>query len=508
VPQLVEDRQSLPAQPAVAPAASPQGIAAPWRRTYLPAVSLSVIMPLVDLVGLVIVGWLGYEVAVDQAARERLSIVDQGIIPGHFTAATSICAVLVCLTVHALGGYRPEVVSRAGQSAATIAIGVLCVAGFLFAVGAVAPPQHTLALWLAASSAIAVPAAALWRVLALYLAAPLLSVTAKERTAVVLGAGSEAERFIAHLNRSRGSRPKILGCFDDRASRVSSALGGVQCRGNVDDLIEFVRDHAIDEVIIALPWSAEERLAALIERLKVLPIDIQLSPYGFGYRIAAPKVACVGGLPLLTAVQRPLRASDAVVKAIEDWAVGLGLLLLFLPIMTVIALAIRLDSPGPILFRQPRHGWNNRVIHVYKFRTMYHGATDLIGGRQTARDDNRITRVGRFLRRTSLDELPQLFNVLRGKMSMVGPRPHPIGMKTEEKLCHEIVAGYAQRHKMKPGITGWAQVHGWRGATDTSYQLRKRVEYDIEYVENWSLWFDIKILLMTAYMGFRGPNAF
>jgi Undecaprenyl-phosphate glucose phosphotransferase len=336
----------------------------------------------------------------------------------------------------------------------------------------------------------------------------LLSAAAKPRTAVVLGAGSEAERFIDHLNQAQVSQRRILGCFDDRATRVPSALSGVQVLGTVDDLIDFVRDHEVDEVIVALPWSAEDRLAALIERVKVLPVDIQLSPYGFGYRITAPQITSAGDLPLLTAVQRPLKASDAAVKAVEDWLAGIGLLLLFLPVMAFIAIAIRLDSPGPVFFRQPRHGWNNRVIHVYKFRTMYHAATDLTGGRQTSRDDERITRVGRFLRRTSLDEIPQLLNVVRGEMSVVGPRPHPIGMKTEEKLCHEIVAGYAQRHKMKPGITGWAQIHGWRGATDTSYQLRKRVEHDIHYVENWSLWLDIKILLMTAFKGFRGPNAF
>jgi Undecaprenyl-phosphate glucose phosphotransferase len=282
----------------------------------------------------------------------------------------------------------------------------------------------------------------------------------------------------------------------------------VQYSGNVGALIEFVREHAVDEVIIALPWSAEARLAALIERVKVLPVDIRLSPYGFGYRIATPEIATSGGLPLFTAVQRPLSPADAIVKIIEDSLVGVGLLLLFSPVMALVALAIRLDSPGPIFFRQPRHGWNNRIIDVYKFRTMYHAATDLTGGRQTTRDDERITRIGRFLRRTSLDEIPQVFNVLLGQMSVVGPRPHPIGMRTEEKLCHEIVAGYAQRHKMKPGITGWAQIHGWRGATDSSYHLRKRVEHDIYYVEHWSLWLDIKILVMTAFRGFRGPNAF
>ena len=492
--------------PGTLPAGAP--VAVPRRRAVLPVVPLSVLMPLIDLVGLSLVGWLGYELAVGEETRERIRTLDQGLIPGMFTAASTMCAVLICLTVHALGGYRPDVVRSAGRSAAMVAIGILIVGGFLFVLEGLAPMPPVLEAWLAASAAIVVPAAAGWRIAALVVVPRVLSATVRPRTAVMLGAGPEAERFIEHLGRTRESQPEILACFDDRTTRISAALGGVPRRGNVDDLVEFVRAHAVDEVIVALPWSAEERLAALIERLKVLPVDIRLSPYGFGYRIAEPKLASIAGLPLLTAVPRPLRASDAVVKAIEDRLVGFGLLVLFLPIMALIALAVRLDSPGPVLFRQPRHGWNNRVIQVTKFRTMFHEAADLTGGRQTARDDDRITRVGRFLRRTSLDELPQLFDVLRGEMSVVGPRPHPIGMKTEEKLCHEIVSGYAQRHKMKPGITGLAQIHGWRGATDTGHQLRMRVEHDIHYVENWSLWLDIKILLLTALTGFRSPNAF
>lgn len=507
--QLVEGGPSpRSAQAASRAVDMPQRKWLPEHKALLTRLSLSVFLPLLDLAGLALVGWLGYEVSLDQATRDRFSAIDQGLIPGVFTAATTMCAALVCLTVHAFGGYRPQVASRAGASAAAVAMGILSVSGSLFVLQALTPMPHSLMLWLAASCVIAIPAAAAWRLLAARLITPLLAATAIPRTAVVLGAGPEARRFLEHLSTNTASRPRILGCFDDRATRVSNALCGVQCRGTVDDLIGFVREHAVDEVIIALPWTAEDRLTALIERLKVLPVDIRLSPYGISYRIAEPRIASAGTLPLLTAVPRPLTPPDTVAKTIEDWLLGVGLLVLFLPIMAIIAIAIRLDSPGPIFFRQPRHGWNDRVIRVFKFRTMIDSATDVSGTRQTTRDDDRITRVGRFLRRTSLDEIPQLINVVRGEMSVIGPRPHPIGMKTEEKLCHEIVSGYAQRHKMKPGITGWAQIHGWRGATETSYQLRKRVEHDIYYVENWSLWLDFKILLMTAVKGFGGPNAF
>jgi FlaA1/EpsC-like NDP-sugar epimerase len=190
-------------------------------------------MPFFDLLGLALVGWVGYVVALDQATRDRLSSIDQGVIPGVFTAATTMCAVLVCLTVHAFGGYRRETISRAGRSAAVLAVGILCVSGFLFVLEALAPMPRNLLLWLAASSAIAVPAGALWRLVALYLVSAVLAAALKPKTAVVLGAGSEARRFLEHVDRTRGSLPEILGCFDDRTTRVSAALCGVlpgQCR--------------------------------------------------------------------------------------------------------------------------------------------------------------------------------------------------------------------------------------------------------------------------------------
>ena len=195
----------------------------------------------------------------------------------------------------------------------------------------------------------------------------------------------------------------------------------------------------------------------------------------------------------------------------EDWLLGGLIILLLSPLLAVVALLVRIDSPGPILFKQRRHAANNREFFIYKFRTMrwqpevQSGAEALI---QTARDDNRITRLGSFLRKTSIDELPQLFNVLRGEMSLVGPRPHAVNMRTEERLGHEIVDTYAHRHRVKPGITGWSQVNGSRGATNTVEQLRRRVELDIYYVENWSLYLDLKILAMTFVTVLWGRNAF
>ena len=195
---------------------------------------------------------------------------------------------------------------------------------------------------------------------------------------------------------------------------------------------------------------------------------------------------------------RPIRRWGRVVKAVQDKVFGAVLLLIVSPVMLVVAIAIRIDSPGPIFFRQRRHGWNNTEFDVWKFRTMtWTAGTPASGAQQTLRGDQRVTRLGRTLRKTSLDELPQLFNVLRGEMSLVGPRPHPVVMRTQEKLAGEIVAEYAHRHRVKPGITGWAQVNGWRGATETAEQVCKRVEHDLFYIENWSILLDLKILALT-----------
>lgn len=214
-------------------------------------------------------------------------------------------------------------------------------------------------------------------------------------------------------------------------------------------------------------------------------------------------------LPVVLLVDRPLNRSTAHLKSIEDLAMAGLLIWILLPAMACIALAIKLDSPGPVLFRQRRHGLNNQDFDIYKFRTMYDEPVSVTGDiRQTLRGDSRVTRTGRILRKFSLDELPQLFNVLRGQMSIVGPRPHAVNMRTLEQLCHNIVDTYPHRHRVKPGITGWAQVNGFRGATDTIEHLRQRVEMDLYYIDNWSLRLDLRILARTIKVVLGGKNAY
>jgi exopolysaccharide biosynthesis polyprenyl glycosylphosphotransferase len=184
-----------------------------------------------------------------------------------------------------------------------------------------------------------------------------------------------------------------------------------------------------------------------------------------------------------------------------------ALALLALP-LALVAILIKLDSPGPVLFRQKRLGFNNELFEIYKFRTMRIDAMDPNAERLVTRNDQRVTRVGSILRRMSVDELPQLWNVLRGDMSLVGPRPHPIQAKAENRLYHEVVSEYMSRHRVRPGITGWAQVNGWRGETDTVEKVRNRVEHDLHYIENWSIAFDLRIIALTAVWGIAGRNAF
>jgi exopolysaccharide biosynthesis polyprenyl glycosylphosphotransferase len=228
----------------------------------------------------------------------------------------------------------------------------------------------------------------------------------------------------------------------------------------------------------------------------------------FGFQLRDRSVSHLGGLTFLDAIDKPLRGWRWIAKDIEDRTVSALILLLVAPVMMIIALLIKLDSPGSVLFRQKRYGFNNQLIEVFKFRTMYHHASDPNGVQLTRRNDPRITRIGAFLRRTSIDEFPQFINVLRGEMSIVGPRPHATAAKAAGLLYREAVKAYDARHRVKPGITGWAQVNGWRGETATVEQIAKRVEHDLYYIEHWSLLLDLQIIARTIPMALANRHAF
>ena len=325
----------------------------------------------------------------------------------------------------------------------------------------------------------------------------------------IFGAGLQGARLANYIQTTDKLTITIVGFFDDRRDgRVPPSSHNIPVLGNLTMLMETIRAGGVDQVIVALPWSAEARLQQVVSRLALTPVRIRLAPDLASFVFARRPVVLLGEMPVMTLFERPISGVDAWTKVAEDRILATLLLAIFSVPMLLIAIAIRLDSPGPIFFRQAREGFNNHPFKVYKFRTMYHNRSEDVDITQASRRDSRVTRVGAILRRTSLDELPQLFNVLQGDMSVVGPRPHAASTRAGGRLFSDVLSSYAARHKVKPGITGWAQVCGWRGETDTEDKLIKRFEHDLYYIENWSIWFDFYVLCRTVVALMLPRNAF
>jgi Undecaprenyl-phosphate glucose phosphotransferase len=320
-----------------------------------------------------------------------------------------------------------------------------------------------------------------------------------DRRTIVVGSDQNGEKLIEALKVQDDSDLDILGVFDDRNdNRALDTCAGSPKLGKVDDIVEFARRTRVDLVLFALPISAETRILEMLKKLWVLPVDIRLSAHTNKLRFRPRSYSYLGEVPTLDVFEAPITDWDLVMKWLFDHVVGALVLMLALPVMGLVALAIKLDSPGPVLFRQKRFGFNNERVDVFKFRSLYHHQADPTAAKVVTKDDPRVTRVGRFIRKTSLDELPQLFNVVfKSNLSLVGPRPHAVQGKLQSRLFDEAVDGYFARHRVKPGITGWAQVNGWRGEVDTDEKIQKRVEFDLYYIENWSVLFDLFILLKT-----------
>jgi putative colanic acid biosynthesis UDP-glucose lipid carrier transferase len=322
----------------------------------------------------------------------------------------------------------------------------------------------------------------------------------------VLGVNELGFQLAANIANTPDLGLKLVGFFDDRPPhRVPPVPPEIGKRvGDIQQLIELARSGEIDRIYITLPMRAEERIRRLLTELSDSTASVYIVPDFFVFELLHSCWTDIGGLPVVAVFDHPFYGVDGILKRGTDFALA-SLLLVFMAVpMLLVAAAVKLTSPGPVFFRQRRYGMDGQEIRVWKFRTMDANEDGPIV-RQATRDDARITSIGGFLRRTSLDELPQLFNVLGGSMSLVGPRPHATA-HNEEYRRH--IRGYMLRHKVRPGITGLAQVNGWRGETDTLYKMEKRIEFDHQYIREWSLWKDFKILFRTIFTVFKRENAY
>jgi len=388
-----------------------------------------------------------------------------------------------------------QAVSSLSAGLATL---VVVLGGALLSQGAVAVDLPWVLAWLG----IAIPVIAANR-LAVATAIRHLQAHGQLRdTVAVVGSSDLAAMIVSSfIQGSAAAEINLIGRFDDAAWPET----GVRPAGTIDELIALARNTRIDRIILALPGADEDRAPALLSRLRNAPARIELCLSANIWRFGSADANRLCGVPLVTVANSRIDSDITVMKSIEDRVFSLLLLAALAPLLLLVALLIKLDSRGPVLFRQPRYGLNNRVFNVYKFRSMRQDAPVSAEVRQATRDDPRVTRLGRFLRRSSLDELPQLLNVAKGEMSLIGPRPHAVPHNIKYA---GLIDEYHARHNLKPGITGWAQVNGLRGETDTDDKMRRRVEYDLYYVENWSFMLDVKIIWMTLFKVWTQDSAY
>lgn len=354
-------------------------------------------------------------------------------------------------------------------------------------------------LWLGLWFVLSISGVAILRICTRGVAGWIRAKGADLRSAVIVGGGPDSQHIISSLNSATWAGIDVRGWFATPSDR-GGAPESVRL-GELEGLGAYVEANHIDQVWIALPMRDQDNIARALNQLQHSTADIKFVPDMFGIHLLNHSVEQVAGLPVINLQQTPLQGGARLIKALEDRILAGLILLAISPVMAAIAIAVKLSSPGPIFYRQERMSWNNKTFQMLKFRSMPVDAEGASGAVWAKAGENRATRVGSFLRKTSLDELPQFINVLLGDMSIVGPRPErPVFV---HQFKHEIPS-YMKKHMVKAGITGWAQVNGWRGSTD----LQKRIECDLFYIENWSLWFDLKIVFMTLSKGFVHKNAY
>jgi putative colanic acid biosynthesis UDP-glucose lipid carrier transferase len=413
---------------------------------------------------------------------------------GRFDGACLILALLVFAMTFP-GSLARNAGARAGELALHIAAGWVAIVGLLLFLGWASRTLGAFDPRVILAWSLATPAA----LFAAHRLVPVvwprvLAAEGMQKTAVIAGANDLGRRLAGRLRASPLLGIRFAGYFDDRAPGRLQNVIPRENLGGLSALADYARTNTVDVIYIALPMASQPRILKLLEDLRDTTASIYFVPDIFVADLIQARVDSLGGLPVVAVCESPFYGFNAVVKRISDLALASLLLVLLSPLMIAVALGVKLSSPGPVLFKQRRYGLDGKRIVVYKFRSMSVAEDgDLV--RQATRNDSRVTRFGAFLRRTSLDELPQFMNVLQGRMSIVGPRPHAVA---HNEMYRKLIRGYMIRHKVKPGITGLAQVNGLRGETDTVDKMKARIDYDLAYLRNWSLALDLRIMLKTA----------
>jgi putative colanic acid biosynthesis UDP-glucose lipid carrier transferase len=465
------------------------------RSVWLRAEAVGALLLLVDVAWIIIAG-LGTRLA-------EIGIMAPATMP--FDPSASIAfggtlALMSGITLGLTGSYRTAIVQATRLEAWPTIAGLALSFGFVeLMVTALDRHGAVPRLWLGAWLVVSVSGALVARKVLQSTMRALAAEGSLRRRVVVLLAGPHGDAVLTTLRQSRDDID-VIGVFEDEsAGRTSEA----QSYRAIHELIAFVQNHECDEVVVAVAATEHARIRRIVETLSILPCEVSVCPSLVSLPVPHVAISDLGRLLTLRVQKRPLEGIRLIVKGVMDRVVAAVALVLLAPLFAILAVAIKVGSAGPVFFRQKRHGYNHRIIRVYKFRTMS-VMEDGPVVRQARADDDRITPIGRILRKTSLDELPQLINVLMGEMSLVGPRPHAIA---HNEQYGALIERYANRHRVKPGITGWAQVNGCRGETRDVAQMRKRIDYDLHYIDNVSILFDLKIMLKTIWVVLSGRNA-
>ncbi|MCP5222688.1 MAG: undecaprenyl-phosphate glucose phosphotransferase [Zoogloeaceae bacterium] len=361
-------------------------------------------------------------------------------------------------------------------------------------------PEEVIQAWLLATPIALIGTHSLAR----WVVPNILSMEGYSRTAIIAGCNETGLRLAQNFAENRFIGVRFMGYFDDRARERLEGIGDAPLLGGLGQLAEFVKRHHVDHIYLALPMASQPRILKVLDNIKDTTASVFFVPDIFVTDLIQGQVDHVGGMPVVAVCETPFIGVSGMIKRMSDVILATLILILISPVMLFVAIGVKRSSPGPVIFKQRRYGLDGKEIVVYKFRSMS-SCDDGAVVKQASKNDQRITPFGAFIRRTSLDELPQFINVLQGRMSIVGPRPHAVA---HNETYRKLIKGYMVRHKVKPGITGWAQVSGYRGETETVEKMEKRIEYDLEYLRNWSLSMDLWIIVKTVVLVFRDRHAY